>query len=65
MNLRLKDLLEPPEGANPAWFQRRGRSFERVLKHIFESESMAPRASMRPSGEEIDGSFAMGDHFFC
>ena len=64
MNLRLKDLLEPPEGANPAWFQRRGRSFERVLKHIFESESMAPRASMRPSGEEIDGSFAMGDRFF-
>lgn len=64
MNLRLKDLLEPPEGANPAWFQRRGRSFERVLKHIFESAGMAPRASMRPSGEEIDGSFAMGDRFF-
>lgn len=36
MNLRLKDLLEPPEGANPAWFQRRGRSFERVLKHIVD-----------------------------
>ncbi|MCN4847108.1 restriction endonuclease [Escherichia coli] len=61
---KLKDLLEPPEGANPAWFQRRGRSFERVLKQIFELEGMAPRASMRPSGEEIDGSFAMDGRFF-
>lgn len=64
MSLRLKDLLEPPEGADPAWFQRRGRSFERVLKQMFELEGMAPRASMRPSGEEIDGSFAMDDRFF-
>lgn len=64
MALRLKDLLEPPDGADPAWFQRRGRSFERVLKQMFELEGMAPRASMRPSGEEIDGSFAMGDRFF-
>ncbi len=64
MSLRLKDLLEPPEGADPAWFQRRGRSFERVLKQMFELEGMAPRASMRPSGEEIDGSFSMDDRFF-
>lgn len=64
MNLSLKDLLEPPEDAGPAWFQRRGRSFERVLKQILEREGMAPRASMRPSGEEIDGSFAIGDRFF-
>lgn len=64
MILRLKELLEPPEGADPAWFQRRGRSFERVLKQLFELENMAPRASMRPSGEEIDGSFAMDDRFF-
>lgn len=64
MNLSLKDLLESPEDAGPAWFQRRGRSFERVLKQILEREGMAPRASMRPSGEEIDGSFAIGDRFF-
>lgn len=64
MNLSLKDLLEPPQDAGPAWFQRRCRSFERVLKQILEREGMAPRASMRPSGEEIDGSFAIGDRFF-
>lgn len=62
--MRLKDLLEAPEGADPAWFQRRGRSFVRVLKQMFELEDMAPRTSMRPSGEEIDGSFAMDDRFF-
>ena len=61
---KLKDLLEPPEGADPVWFQRRGRCFERVLKKMFELENMAPRASMRPSGEELDGSFAMDDRFF-
>lgn len=64
MAVRLADLLTPPENADPAWFQRRGRGFERVLKHMFEREDMAPRASMRPDGEEIDGSFAIGDRFF-
>jgi len=64
MHLRLKDLLEPPEGAAPTWFRHRGRVFERVLKQMFELEGMAPRSSMRPSGEEIDGSFAMDDRFF-
>lgn len=64
MSLRLRDFLEPPDGASPAWFQRRGRIFERVLKQIFEREGMHPRASMRPSGEEIDGSFALGERFF-
>lgn len=64
MNLSLTELLEPPEDAGQAWFQRRGRSFERVLKQLFDREGMAPRTSMRPSGEEIDGSFAIGDRFF-
>ncbi|WP_321387135.1 hypothetical protein [Alcaligenes phenolicus] len=64
MTSRLKDLLVPPEGAAPAWFQSSGRSFERVLKKMFELEGMAPRSSMRPSGEEIDGSFVMDNHFF-
>ncbi len=63
-DLKLMDLLEPPPAAPPSWFQQRGRTFERVLKRIFSHEDMEPRASMRPSGEEIDGSFAMGDRFF-
>ncbi|WP_169531235.1 hypothetical protein [Azotobacter chroococcum] len=35
-----------------------------MLKQIFSRENMEPRASMRPCGEEIDGSFVMGDRFF-
>ena len=62
--ISLADLLEPPPDANSHWFQRRGRSFEHVLLKLLSRENMEPRASMRPSGEEIDGSFAMGDTFF-
>lgn len=64
MTVRLRDLLGPPEGADRAWFQRRGRSFEQVLRQMFDCEGMAPRASMRPNGEEIDGSFVVDDRFF-
>lgn len=63
-DLKLRDLLEPPHAASSSWFQQRGRVFERVLKQMLLHEDMEPRASMRPSGEEIDGSFAMGDRFF-
>lgn len=63
-DLSLRDLLNPPEAANRAWFQQRGRTFERVLTQILSREKMEPRASMRPDGEEIDGSFVMGDRFF-
>ena len=63
-DFRLRDLLDPPDTANRYWFQQRGRTFERVLNQILSREKMEPRASMRPEGEEIDGSFAMGDRFF-
>ncbi|MGF6372961.1 hypothetical protein OKW40_005777 [Paraburkholderia sp. RAU6.4a] len=63
-DLKLRNLLEVPAGADRYWFQQRGRAFERVLKEILAREKMEPRASMRPGGEEIDGSFAMGDRFF-
>lgn len=61
---RLIDLLTPPSTANSYWFQQRGRAFERILVNLLARENLEPRASMRPSGEEIDGSFAMGDCFF-
>lgn len=61
---RLIDLLDPPSAANSYWFQQRGRTFERILVRLLAGENLDPRASMRPSGEEIDGSFAMGDCFF-
>ncbi|MAF72090.1 MAG: hypothetical protein CL591_16075 [Alteromonas sp.] len=61
---RLKDLLVPPDGVKPAWYQQRGRDFERILVQMFSKEDMAPSTSMRPSGEEIDGSFSIENSFF-
>lgn len=58
---RLREWLEPPEQRGPNWFQQRGRAFERILNAMLFKEEMEPRTSMRPSGEEIDGSFAIGE----
>lgn len=63
-DLKLKNLLDPPANAAPPWFRQRGRDFERVLTQMLSRENMEPRTSMRPDGEEIDGSFAIGDRFF-
>tara|TARA_R110002060_G_scaffold35268_1_gene46130 strand:- start:2467 stop:3447 length:981 start_codon:yes stop_codon:yes gene_type:complete len=60
----LKDLLIPPEDANGVWFRQRGRIFEKILNYIFGNEEMEPRTSMRPTGEEIDGSFSFGNSFY-
>lgn len=63
-NSELNDLLAPPESAHPLWFQQRGRTFERILIKMLSKEEMEPRTSMRPSGEEIDGSFAIDNDFY-
>lgn len=60
----LRDWLVPPESRDSHWFQRRGRAFERILYTMLLREEMEPRTSMRPSGEEIDGSFSIGEHFY-
>jgi hypothetical protein len=60
----LRTLLDQPDGAQAAWFQERGRKFERVLNQMLEEAGMDPRGSMRPSGEEIDGSFASSGQYF-
>lgn len=63
-NPRLKDWLNPPENSDRVWFQKRGRVFERILNGMLSKEQMEPLTSMRPSGEEIDGSFAIGESFY-
>ncbi|MBY6194567.1 hypothetical protein KUV78_12270 [Marinobacter hydrocarbonoclasticus] len=63
-SLRLKDWLEPPEKSDRIWFQKRGRVFEKILNGMLAKEQMEPRTSMRPSGEEIDGSFAIDESFY-
>jgi hypothetical protein len=61
---KLRDWLVPPEPRESNWFQKRGRVFERILTSMLSKEEMEPHTSMRPSGEEIDGSFAVGDNFY-
>ncbi|GIZ13065.1 hypothetical protein NCCP436_24810 [Pseudomonas sp. NCCP-436] len=63
-NAKLRDWLEPPESCGSHWFQKRGRAFERILNAMLSKEEMEPRTSMRPSGEEVDGSFAIGEDFY-
>ena len=63
-DLTLSDLLTPPTSADPKWFRSRGRSFERVLNQFLLNEEMEPHTSIRPKGEEIDGSFILDDRYF-
>ncbi|WP_454843575.1 hypothetical protein [Rahnella aceris] len=63
-DFKLRDLLTPPNSADRLWYQSRGRKFERVLNQILSDEKMEPRSSMRPEGEEIDGSFVMDYRYF-
>ena len=42
----------------------RGFAFERFLKDVFDTYGMSARASFRLTGEQIDGSFVLGDHTY-
>ncbi len=53
----LYDRLALPPEASAEEKRRRGRAFEKFLSSMLESEKLAPRIRLRPTGEEIDGSF--------
>ena len=44
--------------------QARGFAFEQFLKAVFNAYGMAPRASFRLRGEQIDGSFVLADQTY-
>ncbi|MCS6550474.1 restriction endonuclease [Curtobacterium flaccumfaciens pv. flaccumfaciens] len=44
--------------------QRRGQLFEKVVADLLDLEGLEARTSFRPSGEEVDGSFVLGDRVF-
>lgn len=44
--------------------QPRGYAFERFLKDVFDAYGMSARASFRLAGEQIDGSFALGEQTY-
>ena len=41
--------------------QARGYAFEKFLKDVFDAYGMSARASFRLTGEQIDGSFMLGE----
>lgn len=56
--------LTPPDPVPKGWFQRRGFAFERIICRILLAEGLQPKAHIRPSGEEIDGSFLFAERTF-
>ena len=44
--------------------QPRGYAFERFLKDVFDAYGMSARASFRLAGEQIDGSFVLGEQTY-
>jgi len=44
--------------------QPRGFAFEKFLKDLFEAHGLAPRASFRLQGEQIDGSFQLSSETY-
>lgn len=44
--------------------QARGYAFEKFLKDVFDAYGMSPRASFRLTGEQIDGSFVLGEQIY-
>jgi hypothetical protein len=61
---RLEDWDAPPADAPKNWPQQRGRAFEKIIKRLLGEAGLEPRSSFRPSGEEIDGSFVLGDRTY-
>ncbi|MEU6349664.1 restriction endonuclease [Streptomyces sp. NPDC047072] len=63
MDLRqeLADLEALAGGINA---QTRGRKFEKWLTELLSRDNLAPRASFRPSGEEVDGSFLFQGRYY-
>ena len=57
-------LQKVPENVDKTWFQNRGRELEKLLSELFNLESLEPRTSYRPKGQQIDGSFYFDGKFF-
>ena len=56
--------LELPPNAPATDKRRRGYKFEEFLGQMLNAEELEPRLRVRPSGEEIDGSFHFGDRTY-
>ncbi|AWG32168.1 restriction endonuclease [Burkholderia cenocepacia] len=53
---KYEELLSLPVNSDGVAKRQRGYAFERLLFDLFTVDSLEPRASYRPEGEQIDGS---------
>ncbi len=60
----LAELSAPPDNANKAWFQERGRRLVHLIEGVLEGAGLEPRIRIRPNGEEIDGSFLLDGRYY-
>jgi hypothetical protein len=58
---RLRDKINSLQSLAP---QERGFAFERFLNELFEDFGLTPRSSFRLIGEQIDGSFQVGQDVY-
>lgn len=55
---------EEPKDAQKGWYQKRGYAFEKLIHDVMKRDGLAPRVSYKISGEQIDGSFVLGDRVY-
>jgi Restriction endonuclease len=55
----LYEALHLPADASARDKRQRGRAFETFLGEVLSRDGLSPRLRLRPSGEEIDGSFEL------
>lgn len=57
-------LCKESEDAPKSWYQARGYKFEKLILEVLKRDGLCPRASYKISGEQIDGSFVLGDKVY-
>lgn len=57
-------LCEETEHVPKSWYQERGYKFEKLILEVLKRDGLCPRASYKISGEQIDGSFLLGDKVY-
>lgn len=57
-------LCQVPENAEKSWYQQRGYKFEKLIYNVMNRDGLVPRASYKIQGEQIDGSFILGDRVY-
>jgi uncharacterized protein YrzB (UPF0473 family) len=53
-----------PKDVTSAWYQQRGYKLEELIKKVMKRDGLQPRASYGTTGEQIDGSFLLGDRVY-